>query len=191
LVVAFSRRVHFFVTTLHKSMAPQILNFSVYLQWRCPTSVAPDATSSVSLRMFWLFRVLREYFSVPSEKMWFRHIFRSAATFSDRWRLLAGQSRAPVNWDRWAAPDEQLVYLKDKPNCSRGIERSEHSPGFFPRVFCILWWRECCQNFVRHSILGLFWIFAKFLDISSAIFGFSAFETASEVSKFWCYTYFV
>ena len=57
-VVAFSRRFHFFVTTLHKSMAPQILNFSARPQWRCPTSVAPDAKSCLFLRLFWLLWLL-------------------------------------------------------------------------------------------------------------------------------------
>jgi len=40
-------------------------------------------------------------------------------------------------------------------------------------------------------MLGFFQIVGNFLDISSAIFGFSAFETVSEESKFWCYTHFV
>jgi len=59
---------------------------------------------------------MKVFLNVWSEKFWFRCIFGSAVAFSDRWRLLTGQSRAPVNWDRWAAPDEQLVKPQDKPN---------------------------------------------------------------------------
>jgi len=53
--------------------------------------------------------------NVQSEKIWFECIFGSLVAFSEHWRMLAGMSRAPVNWDRWAAPEEQLVYPQDKP----------------------------------------------------------------------------
>jgi len=53
-VHAFSDGLSFFGVKVNNSMAPQILNFSAHPQWRCPTSVAPDAKSCLSLRMFWL-----------------------------------------------------------------------------------------------------------------------------------------
>jgi len=40
-------------------------------------------------------------------------------------------------------------------------------------------------------MLGLFQMLGNFLDISSAFFSFSTFETVKEVSKFWCYMHFV
>ena len=55
----------------------------------------------------------------------------------------------------------------------------------------MLWWREDGQHFVRHSMLDLFRTAGNVLDISSAFFGFNAFETVNEVSKFWCYIHLV
>jgi len=49
------------------------------------------------------------------KKSGFGHIFGRLVAFSDCWRLLAGQHKAPVNWDRWAALEEQLVNPIDKP----------------------------------------------------------------------------
>jgi len=128
--------------------------------------------------------------SVRSEKNEFGRIFGSLVAFSNRWRMLAGRSRAPVNWDRWAAPEERLVYPQDKPNCSRGIERSEHSPNFCPYVFLMLWWRECCQHFVQHSMLGLFQTAGNFLHFSKAIYGVGWAEHSEVFSSRKCFTHF-
>jgi len=51
-IVAFLPAFQVFKRKVHRLMAPQILNFSACSQWRCPTSVAPDAKSCGSLRMF-------------------------------------------------------------------------------------------------------------------------------------------
>jgi len=75
---------------------------------------------------------------VWSEKFWLGRIFQSLVAFSDRWRFLAGWSMAPVNWDRWAAPEELLVYPQDKPNCWRRVERSASSSDIFHAF------SECC-----------------------------------------------
>ena len=98
--------------------------------------------------------------------------------------------KAPVNWDRWAAPGEQVVYPQDKPIWLGEIEHSERSPDYCPRVFFILRWRECCQNFVQHSMLGLFRIIFNFLKCSNSIFGFSWSAHSEALSSPKCATHF-
>ena len=102
---------------------------------------------------------------VLSEKFEFGLIFGSPVAFSIRWRKLTGQSRAPVNWDRWAAPDEQMVYSQNKPNCSRSVEHSECLSHFCPHVFWPLWWRERCQIACGFPTFGLFRIRSKFAKV--------------------------
>jgi len=95
-----------------------------------------------------------------------------------------------VNWDRWAAPDEQLVFLKDKPIYLSEIERSERLLNVYSRVFETLWWRECCLNIVQYLLSGLFRIDNNFLNFSKAIYGIGCAEHSGAFSEPKCHTHF-
>jgi len=58
MVVAFSSGFHVCWVTEQKWMAPLLWHFGARPQWRCLTSVAPDATSCGALRTFWLLWIL-------------------------------------------------------------------------------------------------------------------------------------